>query len=310
MDTLFECVPNFSEGRDRRKVQEIVRAISGGPDVAVLDVHSDPDHNRSVVTFVASREQVGEAALRGIGRAVELIDLNRHKGVHPRIGAADVVPFVPLEGVSLAECVEVAQEVGAEAFRRFQVPVYLYGAAARSRDRRRLENVRRGQFEQLSSEVKTKPARHPDMGASELHPTAGATAVGARKFLIAFNVNLNSPDVAVAREMAKRIRESDGESNGGLAGVKTMGVLLDSRNLVQVSVNLTDYEQTPLETVFRSIEREAELRGIEVQGSEIVGLVPRAALRPGAEASLRIENFREDLVLENRLNSRLNDPAV
>ncbi len=309
MKNLIECVPNFSEGRDRARVQEIVRAISDGPDVVVLDVHSDPDHNRSVVTFVASRGRVGEASLRGIGRAADLIDLRKHRGCHPRIGATDVVPFVPLQGVSLADCVAVAQEVGEEASRRFQVPVYLYGAAARRSDRKRLENVRRGQFELLSQEVRTNPARHPDYGPAKLHPTAGATAVGARKFLIAFNVNLNSLDVAVAREIAKKIRESNGESNGGLAGVKAMGVLLDSRDLVQVSVNLTDYEQTSLETVFRSIAREAELRGIEVQGSEIVGLVPRGALRPGAEVSLRIENFREDLVLENRLNSCLNNSA-
>lgn len=306
---LIECVPNFSEGRDRARVAEIVRAISDGPDVVVLDVHSDPDHNRSVVTFVASRERVGEAALRGMGRAAELIDLRKHRGCHPRIGATDVVPFVPLEGVSLADCVAVAREVGEEALRRFQLPVYLYGAAARRNDRKRLEVIRRGQFELLRKEIETNPARCPDYGPAKLHPTAGATAVGARKFLIAFNVNLNSADVAVAREIAKRIRESDGESNGGLAGVKAMGVALESRNRAQVSVNITDYERTSLETVFRSVEREAELRGIGVQGSEIVGLVPRAALGPDARASLRIENFREDLVLENRLNSCLNISA-
>ncbi len=297
MKTLVECIPNFSEGRDHAKVEKIVQAIRDGPDVHVLDLHSDPDHNRSVITFVGSRGSVGEAALRGVGEAVELIDLTHHKGIHPRIGAADVVPFVPIQGVTLADCAEIAEQVGKQIARRFRVPVYLYGAAARTPESERLERVRRGQFESLLEAVRCDPARRPDFGGSQLHPTAGATAVGVRPFLIAFNVNLNTSDVAIAKAIAKKIRHA----RGGLPGVKAMGVLLKSPDRAQVSVNITDYQQTPLRTLFEAVESEAGIHRVRVAGSELVGLIPRAALEPGTERALMMENFSPDVILEDRL---------
>src|SRR6266567_8409984 len=205
METLVECVPNFSEGRDASKVAAIVQALLAGPDVYLLDQEMDADHNRSVVTLVGAREAIGEAALRGIGKAAELIDLNTHRGAHPRLGAADVVPFVPIEGVTIEDSVRIAEWVAAETWRRFRIPTYLYEAAARKPERRNLENIRRGQFEGVREEIKTNPDRRPDFGENALHPTAGATVVGARKFLIAYNINLNSPDVALAKTIAKKI---------------------------------------------------------------------------------------------------------
>jgi glutamate formiminotransferase len=265
----------------------------------LLDRESDVDHNRSVATLAGAPEAVLEAALRGVGKAVELIDLNRHAGVHPRIGAADVVPFVPVEGVTLEDCVRIARRAGEEIWRRFQVPVYFYEAAARQPDRVNLENIRRGQFEGLRKDVRTNPARRPDIGDAELHPTAGAVAVGARKFLIAYNVNLATPDVAIAKRIAKTVRAS----SGGLRYVKAMGVPLASRNQVQVSMNLTDFEQTPLHVVFEAVKREAARYGVAVAGSEIVGLVPGKALEMAAEFYLQSENFHPGLVLENRLRA-------
>lgn len=297
MQTLVECVPNFSEGRDATRVQAIVDAILAGPDVYLLDQEMDADHHRSVITFVGTRESVGEAALRGIGRASELIDLNRHQGAHPRVGAADVVPFVPVEGVTLDDCVRLAERVAEEAWRRFRIPTYLYEAAARRPERRNLENIRRGQFEGLRAEVRTNPERRPDFGGPELHPTAGATVVGARKFLIAYNVNLETPDVAIARAIAKKIRAS----SGGLTCVKAMGVDLKARNLAQVSMNLTDFETTSIGAVFDAVARESAAHGVAVAGSEIVGLVPRRALEDAAVHYLKVKNFRPELVLENRL---------
>ena len=297
METLVECIPNFSEGHDHDKVEKIVRAIQNGPDVRILDLHSDPDHNRSVITFIGSKESVGEAALRGVAEAVRLIDLTHHKGVHPRIGAADVVPFVPVKGITLAECAEIAEQVGKEIAQRFRVPVYLYGVAARTPERQRLEEVRRGQFESLMETVKYDPARQPDFGDLQLHPTAGATAVGARQFLIAFNVNLNTSDVAIAKAIAKKIRHA----RGGLPGVKAMGVLVKSPDRAQVSVNITEYEKTSLRTLFEAVRREAGIHGTRVVGSELVGLIPQAALEQGTDRDLKIENFSPDLILENRL---------
>ena len=206
MQTIIECVPNFSEGRDPEKVKAIVLAILDGPEVYLLDQEMDADHNRCVITFVGTRESVGKAALRGMGKAAELIDLNRQRGAHPRIGATDVMPFIPISGVTLAECVRIAEEVAEEAWRRFKIPTYLYEAAARRPERRNLENIRRGQFEGLREEVRTNPARRPDFGEAALHPTAGATVVGARKFLIAYNIDLNTPEVALAKAIAKKIR--------------------------------------------------------------------------------------------------------
>lgn len=295
--TIVECVPNFSEGRDRAKVDAIVTAIQSVPGIAILDREMDADHNRSVVTFAGPAEAVGEAAFRGVEKAVELIDLRKHTGVHPRVGAADVVPFVPVEGVTLEDCVRIAVRLGERLWERLRVPVYLYEAAARRPENTNLENIRRGQFEGLRDEVRTNPGRRPDIGEPELHPSAGATVTGARKFLIAYNINLATPDVEIARRIAKTIRFS----SGGFRYVKAMGVPLASRNLAQVSMNLTDFEQTPVHRVFEAVRAEAERYGVAIAGSEIVGLIPKKALEMTAEWYLRAENFKPEVVLENRL---------
>jgi glutamate formiminotransferase / formiminotetrahydrofolate cyclodeaminase len=257
----------------------------------------DADHNRSVITFAGPAETVGEAAFRGVEKAVELIDLRRHSGVHPRIGAADVVPFVPVEGVTLEDCVTIAGRLGERLWERLKVPVYFYEAAARRPENLNLENIRRGQFEGLREDVLTKPERRPDIGGPELHPSAGATVTGARKFLIAYNINLTTADVEIAKRIAKAIRFS----SGGFRYVKAMGVPLASRNLAQVSMNLTDFEATPVHRVFEAVRAEAARYGAGIAGSEIVGLIPKKALEAAAEWYLRAENFRPDLVLENRL---------
>jgi glutamate formiminotransferase len=297
MQTIIECVPNFSEGRDLQKVEAIIRALLEGPDVYLLDQEMDADHNRCVITLVGTRESIGEAALRGIGKAAELIDLTHQQGAHPRLGATDVVPFIPISGVTLEDCVRIAEWVAEQAWRRFKIPTYLYEAAARQPERRNLENIRRGQFEGLREEVRTNPKRHPDFGEAALHPTAGATVVGARKFLIAYNINLNTPEVALAKAIAKKIRAS----SGGFPCVKAMGVELKSRHLAQVSMNLTDFETTSIVTVFDAVRREASAQGVEILGSEIVGLVPRQALEGAAVQYLKVENYRPQLVFENRL---------
>ena len=298
---LIECVPNFSEGRDAAKIDAIVQAILGVPDVVLLDREADADHNRSVLTFVGPPAAVADAAFRAVERAVALIDLTQHRGAHPRIGAADVVPFVPIEGVTLEECVKLAEEFGARIWSQLKVPVYLYEAAARRPERANLENIRRGQFEALVSEMGRVPARDPDIGEPACHPTAGAVVTGARKFLIAYNVNLNTPDVGIAKKIAKTIRFS----SGGFRYVKSMGVMLTTRNLAQVSINLTDFEQTPMHLVFETVRREAERYGFSVVGSEIVGLIPKKAIELSAEYFLRYENFRPELVLENRIAEAL-----
>ena len=294
MSTLVECVPNFSEGRDKAKVDAIVEALKGNG-VYLLDREMDSDHNRSVITIVGEREAVQEAAIRGVGKAAELIDLNRHQGAHPRMGAADVVPFIPIEGIDLEDCVAMARHVGAEIWKRYQIPVYLYEAAATTPERQNLENIRRGQFEGLRTEIATNPARQPDFGEPRLHPTAGATVVGARKFLIAYNVFLNTPDVEIAKKVAKAVRFS----SGGMRFVKAAGFLV--RGLAQVSMNLTDFEQTPIHRVFAMVEREAARYGVMPVSSEIVGLIPKKALEQAAEWFLQVENFDSSLILENRL---------
>jgi glutamate formiminotransferase len=294
---LVECVPNFSEGRDAAKMDAIVQAILAVPDVVLLDRESDADHNRSVLTFVGPPAAVADAAFRGVEKAVELIDLTKQHGAHPRIGAADVVPFIPIEGVTLEECVRLAGRVASEIWNRLRVPVYLYESAARRPDRVNLENIRRGQFEALIREMGTVAERAPDVGDAVCHPTAGATVVGARKFLIAYNVNLGTPDVAIAKKIARTIRFS----TGGFRYVKSMGVMLATRNLAQVSINLTDFEQTPMHLVFETVRREAERYGVPVVGSEIVGLIPRKSIEMSADYFLRFENFGPELVLENRV---------
>lgn len=299
MKRLIECVPNFSEGRDLAKVDAIVAAMREVPSVLLLDCESDADHNRSVITLAGEPEAVAEAALRGVGRASELIDLTRHTGAHPRLGATDVVPFIPIEGVTIEDCVVLAKKVGGEIWQRYHIPVYFYEAAAQRAERTHLENIRKGQFEGLREEVPSNPDRSPDIGEPRLHPTAGATVVGARKFLIAYNINLNTPDLEIAKRVAKNIRFS----NGGLRYVKAMGVDLKARHLAQVSINLTDFEQTPVHRVFEMVKREAERHGVSIIGSEIVGLIPKRALEMTADFYLQLENFSAAQVLENRIEA-------
>jgi len=301
MKRLVECVPNFSEGRDVSKVDAIVAAMREVPGVYLLDRESDSDHNRSVVTLAGEPEAVAEAALRGVGKAAELIDLTKHSGAHPRMGATDVVPFIPIEGVTIEDCVALAKKVGREIWDRFRIPVYFYEAAAQRPDRANLENIRKGQFEGLLEEVPRNIVRAPDIGEQRLHPTAGATVVGARKFLIAYNINLNTSDVSIASRISKNIRFS----NGGLRYVKAMGVDLRGRNLAQVSINLTDFEQTPIHRVFEMVKREAERYGASIVGSEIVGLIPKRAMELTADFYLQLEKFSPAQVFENRIEASL-----
>ena len=288
---LIECVANFSEGRDAAIVNAIADAIASPAGVRVLRSEQDTDHNRSVITFAGPPDAVSEAALRGIGVAVERIDLRKHAGVHPRMGAADVIPFVPLEGATLADCVAIAHRTGEEVWKRFQVPVYFYEAAALLPDRRLLENCRRGGFE--------NPSVPPDLGGPALHPSAGASIIGARKILIAFNINLATGDITIARAIARKIRTS----SGGMPFLKALGLPLAARGLVQVSMNLTDFEETPLHVVFDAVAREAAAHGVAIAGSEIIGLIPSKALEDAAAHYLRCENFESGLVLENRLRA-------
>jgi len=296
---LVECVPNFSEGRKVETVTRIAQAIESVPGVTVLNRHIDPDHNRSVITFVAAPEFIVEASLRAVARAAELIDLTKHQGVHPRIGATDVLPFVPVSGVTIDDCVVLAHAAGRRISQELSIPVYFYERAALRPDRVRLENVRGKGFEHLREEIAGEPDRAADLGAKKVHPTAGAIAVGARPFLIAFNVNLRTNDIAIARTIARAVRERD----GGLPFVKALGFELQSRGVVQVSMNLIDYEQTSIAQAFTAVQRAAERRRVEVAGAEIVGLLPRAALDRKAAYFPLLENFRETLVLENLLES-------
>ena len=290
---LIECVPNFSEGRDPAKFAAIRDAIDGTHGVALLGAEMDPDHNRSVMTFAGEPEPVWEAAYRAIASAHAVIDMRSHSGVHPRIGAADVVPFVPVQGVTLEECGALAHRLGKRVWEELQIPVYFYEAAARHPDRRPLENVRRGGYR--------NPALAPDLGALPLHPSAGGCIIGARKFLIAFNMNLSTADVRIAQGIARKIRAS----SGGLRNVKAIGVFLESRNLAQVSINITDFEQTPLYEVGDRVRAEAAALGVTVAGSQIIGLVPKKAMEQVAAHYLQVENFHSETILENRLFTRI-----
>jgi glutamate formiminotransferase / 5-formyltetrahydrofolate cyclo-ligase len=309
---IVECVPNFSEGADADKIHEIVRAMRVDG-VHLLDFSLDADHNRSVVTIAGTPEAVVEAAVRGAGKAAELIDLTMQNGVHPRIGAADVIPFVPVNGISLVQCAMLARQAGMAIWRRFGVPVYFYEAAASRPDRVNLEDVRRGQFEGLLKDSVKDVTRQPDVGGPELHRTAGASAVGARKFLIAYNVYLKrrdaawperrEADVSVARAIAKDIRAS----NGGLLGVKAMGVMANGR--AQVSMNITDFQQTPMNKVHAAVCEIARKHGVDVAGGEIIGLIPEQAYEPNAEwVRQTLEFDPEQKVLERRLNRPLEWP--
>ena len=297
---LVECVPNFSEGRKVETVARIARAIESVSGVTVLNRHIDTDHNRSVITFVSTPEVIVEAALRAVTKAAELIDLTQHKGEHPRIGATDVLPFVPVSGVTIDDCVALARAAGRRIWEELSIPVYFYERAALRPDRVRLENVRGKGFEEVRREIAANPDRAPDIGEKKIHPTAGAIAVGARPFLIAFNVNLRTNDIAIARSIARAVRERD----GGLPFVKALGFELQSRGVVQVSINLIDYQKTSIAQAFDAVQREAERHRVAVAGAEIVGLVPRAALDRTASYFPLLENFRETLVLENLLESK------
>ncbi len=301
MPRLIECVPNFSEGRDASKIDALVAAMQSVEGVYVLDRESDADHNRCVITLAGEPEPIAEAALRGVGKALELIDLTKHSGAHPRLGATDVVPFIPVDGVSIEDCVALAKKVGNEIWNRYKIPVYFYESAATRPDRTNLENVRKGQFEGVREEILKNPDRAPDVGDPRLHPTAGAVIVGARKFLIAYNINLNTPDVSIANKIAKAIRFS----SGGLRYVKSMGVDLRARHLAQVSINMTDYEQTPLHRVFEMVRSEAARYGVSIVGSEIVGLIPKRTIEMTADFFLQFENFSPAQVFENRLAAAL-----
>jgi glutamate formiminotransferase len=301
---VVECVPNFSEGTDARRVEAIVAAMRE-TGVYLLDWSMDADHNRSVVTIAGSPAAVVEAAVRGVGKAVELIDLTRQQGVHPRIGAADVIPFVPISGIKLEQCVLLARQAGLEIWRRFGVPVFFYEAAAARPDRANLEDVRRGQFEGLRDAVDQDPSRRPDLGGPGLHPTAGACAVGARKFLVAYNLYFDSSDVALVRAIAREIRAA----SGGLKGVKAMGVLAHGR--AQLSMNITDFEATPISQVYRKVSTLAERHHTAIAHGEIIGLVPEAACERDSEWMRQLSGFDpQTKILERRLGAPLHWPGV
>ncbi|HYN85530.1 MAG TPA: glutamate formimidoyltransferase [Pyrinomonadaceae bacterium] len=301
MERLIECVPNFSEGRDGRVVARLVEAVESVEGALVLGTHADADHNRSVVTFVAPPETVVEAAVRVVSRAAELIDLRRHAGEHPRMGACDVLPFIPVRGATIEEAVLLAHAAGERIWRELGIPVYFYESAALREDRRNLADVRRGGFELLREEIGTRPERAPDVGGARVHESAGACIVGVRPLLVAYNVNLKTSDLRVAREIARRVRER----GGGLRNLKALGFELASRGVVQVSMNLTSYAETNVHQAFEAVSREAELLGVEILSSELVGLIPQDALDRAAAHFLRLENYAPDLVLENRIAAAL-----
>jgi glutamate formiminotransferase/formiminotetrahydrofolate cyclodeaminase len=293
---LVECVPNFSEGRRKEVIDTIVDAARSA-NVKILDVESDPNHNRSVLTFVGEPEAVKEAAMAMSGKAIQLIDLNKHTGEHPRMGAVDVVPFIPISDVTMEECVQLAKDFAKGYASRFNVPVYLYEAAATRPERRNLADVRRGEFEGLRDQIGRDPGRKPDFGPEAVHPTAGATAIGSRQLLIAYNINLATDKVEVAKRIAKQVRGRD----GGLAAVKALGFELRDRGLVQVSMNMVDYKATQLFKAFELIRSLAESEGVEIAESEVVGLVPMEALTDTAKFYLRLHGFKNDQILERKL---------
>jgi len=295
-NAVVECIPNFSEGRRPEVIEAIVAAVEACG-VKLLSVSPDADHNRTVVTFVGGPEQVAHAAVRGTEVASRLIDLSQHRGNHPRMGAVDVIPFVPISGCEMKDCVAIARQVGQEIGDSLGVPVFLYEDAATRADRRNLADVRRGEFEGLRDRIGTDPDRTPDFGPNYIHPTAGCVAVGARMPLIAYNVNLGTADLDIAKKIAKAVRGS----SGGLVGCKALGIPLAERNQIQVSMNMVNYKDTPLHRAFELVRIEAERYGVPVVGSEVVGLIPMDALVSVARHYLRLEAFKSDQVLEKRL---------
>lgn len=293
---IIECVPNFSEGRRSEVITGIIDAVRNSGPIHILDHSSDADHNRTVLTLAGEPDAVRGAVETLVRVCVESIDLTRHKGGHPRMGAVDVVPLVPIRGVDMKDCVALAREIGAAIAQRHQLPVFLYEEAATAEHRRNLANVRKGEFEGFPDKM-TDPDWQPDFGPSRVHPTAGCVAVGARAFLIAYNINLATSDVEVAQRIGKAIRHS----NGGLRFVKAMGVMLEDRGIAQVSINMTDFTRTPLHRVFEMVRSEAARYGVSICGSEIVGLVPQDALLQAADFYLRLERFEPGRVFERRL---------
>ena len=296
MNKIMECVPNFSEGRDLQKIDKIVAPFRGKQGVKLLDYSNDEDHNRLVVTVVGEPEPLRDAVLEAIGVAVELIDLNHHQGQHPRMGAVDVVPFIPIRNVTMEEAVALSKEVGKEVAKRYNLPVFLYEKSASAPHRENLAAVRKGEFEGMAEKIKL-PEWHPDFGLAERHPTAGTVAIGARMPLVAYNINLNTPSLEIAHDIAKKIRFI----GGGLRYCKAMGVELKDRGITQVSINMTDYTRTALYRAFELVRVEARRYGVSIVGSEIIGLVPMEALIDTASYYLGLENFSMEQVLEARM---------
>ncbi len=295
---LFEMVPNFSEGRRKDVVEGIVSSMTSVEGVKLLDEEMDPDHNRCVITLVGEGEPLVEAAFKGAKKAMELIDLNRHRGEHPRMGAMDVCPFVPLKGSTMEEAVALAVEAGKRIGEELEIPVFLYEEAARKPERKNLAKVRKGQFEELRELIGKDPERKPDFGPERIHPTAGAVAIGARFFLIAYNVNLETPELSIAKEIARKVRERD----GGLPKVKALGFFLEDLGIAQVSMNLTNYKVTPIRKAFDAVRSEAEKRGVEVRESELIGLVPEDALDEETAKHILLSGFNpEEQILERKL---------
>ena len=298
MSKLVECVPNFSEGRRPEVIEAITNEIIKVPQVKLLDVKPDASHNRVVVTFVGEPAAVKQAAFNACKKASELIDMEKHRGEHPRVGATDVIPFVPVKNMTMEECVMLAQELAQEIAEKLNIPVYLYEEAAKIPSRKTLPDIRKGQYEGLKTEIE-KPERRPDFGPARMHPTAGAVVVGARQFLIAYNINLDTSDVHIAKKIANCIREA----KGGYKYVRAMGVLVQigDRDIAQVSINMVNYQGTPLFRVFETVKSEAARYGVNILGSEIIGLTPMQALLDVAEFYLRLEGFDRKLVLEDNL---------
>jgi len=299
-DKLVECVPNVSEGRKQEVVEELGEAVRRVQDVVLLDAGSDEAHNRSVFTMVGKPDGIEEAVLALFEAAVPRIDLRQHQGEHPRMGVVDVVPVVPVRGVSMGECVELSKRLGKAIWERFEVPVYLYEESASAPERRNLATVRKGEFEGFAEKIKQE-GWGPDFGERRVHPSAGVCAVGAREFLIAYNVNLGTSDLEVAKDIAKAVRGS----SGGFRYVKALGVDLSDRGLVQVSMNLTNYKKSPIPRVLECIRQEAARRGVPVVGTEIVGLVPQAALDAVVQYYTVLKDFRPEMVLERRVQQEL-----
>ena len=298
MAKLVECVPNFSEGRRPEVIEAIADEVRKVPDVNLLDVKPDASHNRVVVTFVGEPSAVKKAAFNACKKAAELIDMERHHGEHPRIGATDVIPFIPVKDVTMEECVRLADELAREIAEKLDIPVYLYEEAAKVLGRKALPDIRKGQYEGLKSEI-AKPERMPDYGPARMHPSAGATVVGARQFLIAYNINLDTDDVSIAKKIANCIREA----KGGFRYVRAMGISVQvgGRDVAQVTINMVNYQGTPLFRVFETVKSEAARYGVNVIGSEIIGLTPMQALLDVAEFYLRLDGFERKQVFEETL---------